>query len=98
MTILENPDESPCFGCGPRHARGLRLSFEREGDAVRTTYEPKADEVGWPGIFHTGLHFTVLFETCYWAALELTGQVHVLSREPATFQQDRCPAWGSPSR
>lgn len=94
-TPLENPPENPCFGCGPGHARGLHLSFEREGDEVRCTYTPKPDEIGWPGIFHTGLHFTVLFETCYWAALELTGQVHVASG-PQTYEHKRLPRVGVP--
>lgn len=94
-TPLENPEESPCFGCGPRHARGLRLSFEREGDAVRCTYVPKEDEVGWPGLFHTGLHYTVVFETMYWCALEATGRVHAV-HGPQTFDQARLPRVGKP--
>lgn len=95
MTALENPEENPCFGCGPEHARGLKLAFERVGDEVRCTYTPKADEIGWPGIMHTGLHFTALFETCYWAALELTGQVHIASGEQ-TYVHQRLPRVGVP--
>ena len=95
MTTLENPPENPCFGCGPDHARGLRLQFERVGDEVRCTYTAKPDEIGWPGIMHTGLHFTALFETSYWAALELTGKVHVASG-PQTFDQQRLPRVGLP--
>ncbi|MHB8585556.1 MAG: PaaI family thioesterase [Thermoplasmatota archaeon] len=94
-THLENPVDSPCWGCGPLHPRGLHLSFEREGDAVRTSYVPKTDEVGWPGLFHTGLHFAVLFETCYWAALELTGRVHIASGTHQ-FHQARLPRVGRP--
>jgi len=95
MTSLENPDENPCFGCGPQHARGLRLRFARDGDSITCTYTPKPDEIGWPGLFHTGLHFTTLFETCYWAALELTGQVHVADG-PQLFDQKRLPRVGAP--
>jgi hypothetical protein len=95
MTPLENPAQNPCFGCGPEHARGLRLSFARDGDSVVCTHTPRPDEIGWPGLFHTGLHFTVLFETCYWAALELTGQVHVADG-PQLFDQKRLPRVGSP--
>lgn len=95
MPELENPDESPCFGCGPQHARGLRLRFER-GEAddgspeVRSTFTPKPDEVGWPTLFHHGLHFMVLNEVSYWAALELTGTLWILSG-PATYQFERLP-------
>lgn len=95
MTALDNPPENPCFGCGPEHARGLKLSFERIGDEVRCTYTPKPDEIGWPGIMHTGLHFTALFETCYWAALELTGQVYIASGEQ-TYVHQRLPRVGVP--
>jgi len=73
---LENPVESPCFGCGPKHARGLRLSFERSGQQVVCFHTPREDEVGWPGHMHPGLHFMVLRETSYWGALELGGKVH----------------------
>ncbi|HUR68002.1 MAG TPA: hypothetical protein VM370_02060 [Candidatus Thermoplasmatota archaeon] len=95
MTPLENPPENPCFGCGPEHARGLRLAFARDGASVVCTYTPKPDEIGWPGLFHTGLHYTTLFEACYWAALELTGQVHVASGAQ-TFDQQRLPRVGAP--
>lgn len=95
MPMLENPPENPCWGCGPEHPRGLRLRFERHGDEVRCTCTPKADEIGWPGIMHTGLHFTALFETCYWAALELTGQVHVATGEQV-YAHQRLPRVGVP--
>ncbi|MEA3201795.1 MAG: hypothetical protein QOE90_3223 [Thermoplasmata archaeon] len=91
---LENPPENPCFGCGPQHARGLRLAFRREGDELVTTHAPQPDEVGWPGLFHTGLHFTLLYEVSYWAALELTGKV-MTSFGPATFDQERLPRVGA---
>jgi len=90
---LENPPENPCFGCGPSHARGLRLRFAREGDEILVQHTPKPDEIGWPGLFHTGLHFTTLFEAAYWAAWELTGVVHV-ARGPQTFDQERLPRVG----
>lgn len=98
MAYLENPDESPCFGCGPHHARGLRLQFERAvGEdgvpEVRSVFTPKPDEVGWPTFFHHGLHFLVLGEVSYWAALELTGNVWILAG-PATYTAERLPRVG----
>jgi hypothetical protein len=100
MPLLDNPVESPCFGCGPRHARGLRLQFARERaadgvDEVVCTYTPKQDEVGWPGLFHTGLHYTVVYEASYWAAWELSGHVGV-PRGPSTWEQQRLPVVGQP--
>lgn len=44
---------------------------------------------------HTGLHFTTLFETSYWAALELTGRVQVASG-PQVYDQQRLPRVGLP--
>ncbi len=82
MTDLENPPENPCFGCGPTHSRGLHLRFETDrapdGEPeVRTHFTPKTDEIGWPTLFHHGLHFMVLYETSYWTALTLGGQLWV---------------------
>jgi hypothetical protein len=99
MTPLDNPPESPCFGCGPRHPRGLRLAFERRAlpdrEEVACTYTPKPDEIGWPGLLHTGLHFTVLFETSYWTALTLGGRIHTATG-PQVFDQARLPRVGAP--
>jgi len=98
MAALENPVDSPCFGCGPRHPRGLHLEFETAdgpdgAPEVRTHFVPKPDEIGWPGLFHHGLHFLVLNEVAYWAALALTGNVWVLEG-PATYTFDRLPRVG----
>lgn len=98
MSELENPAESPCFGCGPAHARGLRLRFEQvvaeDGvPEVRSTFTPKPDEVGWPTLFHHGLHFMVLNEVSYWAALTLTDHVWVMVG-PATYLTERLPRVG----
>jgi len=100
MVALENPDENPCFGCGPHHARGLRLRFEQQtGDdgapEIRTGFTPAPDEIGWPGLFHTGLHFTVLYEVSYWTALTLGGRLMV-SVGPGTYEHRRLPRVGRP--
>jgi hypothetical protein len=98
MVALENPPENPCFGCGPRNPKGLRLEFEqlRAEDGtpeLRTTFEPAADQIGWPGIFHTGLHFAVLYEVSYWTALTLGGRLMV-STGPGTYEHRRLPRVG----
>ena len=98
MVLLENPPESPCFGCGPRHPRGLHLAFERltaaDGiDEIVCECTPQADEIGWPGLMHTGLLFLVTMETSYWAALTLGGRVHTMTG-PATYEPLRLPRVG----
>lgn len=99
---LDNPPDNPCFGCGPGVARGLRLGFQRlrapDGvDEVVAEHVPRGDEIGWPGLFHTGLHFTVLYEASYWGAWELTGKVHT-SHGDSLYQQQRLPRVGKPFR
>ena len=98
MIELENPAENPCFGCGPLHSRGLHLSFEEQvtTDGIRevlTHFTPQADEIGWPGLFHGGLHYFVLHETSYWAALTLGGKVMQFAGR-AEFDQERLPRVG----
>jgi len=99
MAALENPPENPCFGCGPRHARGLRLQFERSTgpdgtEEVVSSFTPRPDEIGWPTVFHHGLHFMVLYETSYWTALTLGGKLWV-SVGPSTYSADRLPRVGA---
>lgn len=91
--LFDNPPDHPCFGCGPGHPRGLRLAFSREGEEVATAHVPREGDVGWPGRFHTGLHFSVLFEASSWAAWERSGHV-VTSFGPASFDQQRLPRTG----
>ncbi|MDE1820306.1 MAG: hypothetical protein KGJ23_05950 [Euryarchaeota archaeon] len=99
MSFLENPPENVCFGCGKANPRGLHLDFELKpssppgGERVVTQFVPKEDEVGWPGLLHTGFHQFVLFETAYWAALTLGGKVHRFGGH-ASFDQDRLPRVG----
>jgi hypothetical protein len=98
MALLENPVENPCFGCGPRHPRGLRLQFETVSNPdgateLRCSFTPHEDEVGWPGLFHAGLHFMVLYEVSYWTALTLGGQLMV-STGPGTYAHERLPRVG----
>jgi len=98
MSRLENPAENPCFGCGPNHARGLHLVFERRTaedgvDEVACEYTPKPDEIGWPGLMHIGLLFMVMMETSYWAALTLGGRVMAV-RGPVTYDMTRLPRVG----
>jgi hypothetical protein len=102
MIALDNPADSPCFGCGPGHARGLHLSFARGkgtdgSEEVICDYVPKSDEIGWPGLMHIGLFFMVMMETSYWTALTLTGKVMTVSG-PTTFDPVRLPRVGIPFR
>ena len=98
MRALENPAENPCFGCGPQHARGLRLKFVETTSSdgtpeVRTSFVPQPDEIGWPTLLHHGLHFMVLYEVSYWTALTLGGKLWV-SQGPISYNTVRLPRVG----
>lgn len=97
MERLENPKENPCFGCGPANARGLGLTMSREDhegrEVVRTGHTPTDEEIGWPGFLHGGLHFLLLYEVSYWAALELGGSL-MTEDGAVTFDQPVTPRTG----
>ena len=60
---------------------------------VRSTFVPRPDEIGWPTLFHHGLHFMVLYEASYWTALTFGGKLWV-SVGPSTYLSDRLPRVG----
>lgn len=64
----------PCFGCGPDHPHGFRLTFEREGNEVVTHFTPHDRYQGPPGIMHGGLVSTLADEVAAWAVIALSGK------------------------
>lgn len=65
-----------CFGCDPGNPIGLRLHFRREGDVVRSTWEPRHELEGYPGVVHGGVQATLADELGGWyvyAVLETAG-------------------------
>jgi acyl-coenzyme A thioesterase PaaI-like protein len=71
--FLFGPDQM-CFGCGPRHPTGFRLSFERDGEGVLTRFTPNEKQQGPPGIMHGGLVSTIADETAAWALVAKLGK------------------------
>lgn len=67
-------ESQPCFGCAPDHPSGFRLSFTREGDAVRTRFTPTEAQQGPPGIMHGGLVMALADEIGAWAIIGLLEQ------------------------
>jgi acyl-coenzyme A thioesterase PaaI-like protein len=70
MATIELPHTAGCLVCGPQNAHGLHLSFfvDPETGAVRTTFTPHKDNIGFEGIVHGGVIATVLDEAMVWAA------------------------------
>lgn len=63
-----------CYGCGPEHASGFRLRFERDGDAVVTTTRAADHHVGAPGLVHGGLAAVLCDEIAAWAIIANLGR------------------------
>ena len=61
-------NEQYCFGCGRHNPIGLHLAFERDGEGgVATSYTPRPEDQGFPGIMHGGLLSLLLDEAMGWA-------------------------------
>jgi len=77
MTLLEPADgelfdeslyEQYCHACGRLNSNGLQLRFRRDGEAgVVTTYMPKPEDVGFPGVLHGGILATLMDEAMAWS-------------------------------
>ena len=57
---LPRADAGRCFVCGPHNPIGLRLSFAVEGESCHGTYTSTPDHVGFDGVTHGGIVFSVL--------------------------------------
>ncbi len=53
-------DAEHCFVCGPRNPIGLRLRFELDGACCRGQFTSAPDHVGFDGVTHGGIVFSVL--------------------------------------
>ncbi|MDK9706144.1 MAG: PaaI family thioesterase [Desulforhopalus sp.] len=68
---LPNLDKE-CFGCGPENQSGLHMTFETNGEQIRTKLVVPAQFRGWSKLIHGGVISTILDETMSWAAIFLT--------------------------
>lgn len=81
------PDSSMCFVCGRDNPIGLHLTFLVDGERITTTFTPRPEHQGWPGVLHGGITSTILDETIgrtaflvdMWA---VTGRMEVRYRQP----------------
>ena len=49
-----------CFVCGPGNAAGLKVRFRLDGDICRAEFTPGKDHVGYDGVTHGGILFSLL--------------------------------------
>lgn len=70
-TPLANLDKD-CFGCGSENHSGLHMTFETNGEQIRTKITVPPQFRGWSKLVHGGVIATILDETMSWAAIYLT--------------------------
>ena len=58
--ITIRTDAKRCFVCGPENPRGLQIRFHLDGDSCRGEFTPNDDHVGFDGVTHGGILFSVL--------------------------------------
>lgn len=85
----EGHDRYHCFGCDPHSPVGLRLSFFRDGDVLRSRWTPRAELEGYPGVIHGGIQATLADEVGGWfihvmkGTAGMTRDLHIEYHRPA---------------
>ena len=92
VVLNSDLDEGLCFGCGRNNPIGLKLQFTKEGDSIRTEYQPNRLFQGWPGLLHGGILQTLLDEVMSNVAYAtgqtcLTASVEVRLRQPVPITE-----------
>ena len=49
-----------CFVCGPGNPIGLNVRFRLDGDICRAEFTPRDEHVGYDGVTHGGIVFSLL--------------------------------------
>lgn len=76
-----------CFVCGPGNPRGLRIRFRLDGEVCRAEFTPDNECVGYEGVTHGGILFSVLDDVmANWVFLRgercTTARVDIRYRQP----------------
>ncbi len=58
-----------CFACGGDNHHGLQMTFETNGERLRSKIEINKRFRGWSNLVHGGVLSTILDETMSWAAI-----------------------------
>ncbi|MCP4022847.1 MAG: PaaI family thioesterase [Desulfobacteraceae bacterium] len=82
-----------CFACGPENPHGLHMSFETNGESLRSIVPIQPYMRGWHNLVHGGILSTICDEIMSWSALHLTRRfiltknLNVSYLKPATIGQ-----------
>ncbi|MCD4721250.1 MAG: PaaI family thioesterase [Desulfobacula sp.] len=60
-----------CFGCGSENHHGLKMTFERKQEKIRSIVIVPDHLRGWSNIVHGGVLSTICDEIMGWAAMHL---------------------------
>lgn len=88
---LDNDERTPCIGCGPHNAAGLRLRFARrpDGRGASAEWTPDAAWQGFPGNVHSAGLYLALIETMNWSLYAHTGGTGLPTRTAALDMRRR---------
>lgn len=73
-----------CFGCGPVHESGLRISSFPRGEEVIADWEPEPKYQAFAGVLYGGLIGCLLDCHCNWTAIWHLIQQNKLEKAPCT--------------
>ena len=84
--------KNQCFGCGPHNPIGLKLTFDIDGDTLRTECTPAAVYQGWPGLVHGGILTLILDEamnnvTYLTGTPCITASMNIRLRQPVKVEE-----------
>jgi uncharacterized protein (TIGR00369 family) len=68
--MLKLEDDRYCFACGEKNPMGLKLSFDWNGETLKSSFTPQKEHQGYKDVTHGGIISTVLDECMAWAAIK----------------------------
>jgi uncharacterized protein (TIGR00369 family) len=79
--------DKDCFGCGSENHSGLQMTFETNGNQIRSRLTVPSRFRGWSKLVHGGVISTILDETMSWAAIILTKSFILTKKMTIQFQR-----------
>lgn len=92
-TFLETNDAG-CFACGKDNPYGLKMTFETNGEKLRSIISVPSRFKGWKNLVHGGIISTIIDESMAWGAacltrrLILTRSMHIRFRKPVQIEKE----------
>lgn len=92
-TPLDNIDKH-CFACGPENPHGLKMTFDTNGEKLRSRVSVPQHLRGWSNLVHGGVISTLIDEAMSWSAIHLhkrfilTKSMTVNFRKPVRIEKE----------